>query len=434
MTTIGPVLVTGADQHQGLAVIRGVGRAGIEVIAAGSTGRSLGSASRYANRSLVYASPFADPARCRADLLAIIAATRPAVVIPSVEATLVLLNEVRAELPAGTILAAPPAQILEYALDKGRTLRLAYQCGVPAPRSTTGDDVPTILREASSFTFPVAIKPRGHALHASTANALGFKARYARTPEELRAMLEPVARDGKALLVQEYAPGVGRCVSAVCDHGVPLALFAYERDREVPLTGGVSVVRRSIPLDPVLRRYTTALLAALGWHGVAMVEFKYDAARCRYTLMEINGRFQASTALSLDAGLNLPHLVAALFAGVPLPEVAPYRIGVEERWLRGDIAALAGAWRAPSGGTPGGDRSPGRLAATWRFVRDFRPAMHYDEFTWDDWRPALAELRSLAALGVLWVGERCAGLVRRLLAPAPTSRVTSAATQRSIRA
>ena len=434
MTSIGPVLVTGADQHQGLAVIRGLGQAGIPVIAAGNSPASLGFASRYVRDRRVYTSPFADPGQCRLDLLAMIEETRPAVVIPSVEATLVLLNEVRAALPRGTILAAPSAAVLEFALDKERTLGLARECGVPVSRTAHGGTVPALLAEAASFRFPLVIKPRGHSLHASTANALGFKARYAASMAELRGVLEPFATDGKAILVQEYTPGAGRCVSAVCDRGRPLALFAYARDREVPLTGGVSVLRRSIPLDATLAHYTTSLLGTIGWHGVAMVEFKYDAATGRYTLMEINGRFQASTALSLDAGLNLPHLVAALYAGAPLPAIPPYRIGVEERWLRGDIAALIGAWASGSRRTEGVAGDVGGVRATVRFLRDFRPRMHYDEFKRGDWRPGLVELRELTLTAVRWVGYRWAGLVRRLTAPARMRSATRAPTQRSIRA
>jgi NAD(P)-dependent dehydrogenase (short-subunit alcohol dehydrogenase family) len=44
------VLVTGADQHQGLAVIRGLGQAGVTVIACGPTAQSVGFRSRYAAR------------------------------------------------------------------------------------------------------------------------------------------------------------------------------------------------------------------------------------------------------------------------------------------------------------------------------------------------------------------------------------------------
>jgi hypothetical protein len=184
----------------------------------------------------------------------------------------------------------------------------------------------------------------------------------------------------------------------------------------------------------MLRRYTVALLRAIEWHGVAMVEFKHEPATGRYTLMEINGRFQASTALSLDAGLNLPHLVAALFAGAPLPEQRPPRIGVRERWLRGDLLALGGAWRGTGTGALPGRATAGRLAVTWIFLKDFLAGMSYDEFAWDDWRPGLAEIRELIAVAARWAAGRLWGLICRVVALAPSRRVASAPTQRSIRA
>ena len=288
----------------------------------------------------------------------------------------------------------------------------------------------------------MAIKPRGHWLHGATANSLGFKSRYARSRDELIALLARCRDDARAVLVQEFVPGRGRCVAAVCRDGVPLVLFAYERVREFPFSGGVSVVRRSIPLNDHLARYTTALLGELRWHGVAMVEFKYDERADRYTLMEINGRFQASTALSLDAGLNLPALTAALFLGEEPAPVGSYRVGVEERWLRGDVLALRDAFaraprRPPEGGFPGA--RPSRTAVAWRFLRDFRPGMHYDEFKWYDVRPGLVEAAALVRQVARWCGEVGAAVARYLATPvarrdADSSRAcTNAATHRSMR-
>ena len=57
MTAWPTVLVTGSEEHQGLAVIRGLGRAGIPVVACGLQRRSLGFYSRYVVHRATYASP-----------------------------------------------------------------------------------------------------------------------------------------------------------------------------------------------------------------------------------------------------------------------------------------------------------------------------------------------------------------------------------------
>src|SRR5207253_1088481 len=117
--------------------------------------------------------------------------TRPALVIPTIETTLVLLSEARSLIEGHTRLAAPPQAVLEYAIDKRKTLRLADRLGVPAPRSVQGGSTGEILARAAALAFPVAIKPCGHSLHLTTANTLGFKVRYARTLDELRRVVRP---------------------------------------------------------------------------------------------------------------------------------------------------------------------------------------------------------------------------------------------------
>src|SRR5690349_9582567 len=76
------VLVTGAGQHQGLAVIRALGLAGASVIACGPFARSLGFASRYATRAFRYTSPFHDKRQFVDDVLAIARRTHPDLILP----------------------------------------------------------------------------------------------------------------------------------------------------------------------------------------------------------------------------------------------------------------------------------------------------------------------------------------------------------------
>jgi len=393
------VIVTGAEEHQGLAVIRGLGLKGIPVVACGSQQASLGFYSRFAIERFAYTSPFQDPERFVTDILDAADRSHATLIIPSVESTLVVLDAHRASVEERCRLAAPSSPSLAVAVDKLETLALAERLGVPTPRTVYDDSAERILQRAGELLFPVAIKPRGHALSAKTKNSLGFKVKYARTFEHLASLIRSVEGNGSYPLIQEYAPGIGVCVSAVFDRGRPVVLFPYLRVREVPLSGGISVLRRSLPLDERLAKYVELLLGALEWHGVAMVEFRYNAGTDSYTLMEINGRFQASTALSLDAGLNLPYLVYSLFTDGRLNGPYTYRTGIEERWLRGDLFSLLGALLGDTRQTAVPDlerRLPSRGKLLRDFLYDFRPGMHYDEFKLYDLGPALAECKQLA--------------------------------------
>lgn len=400
------VLVTGADQHQGLAVIRALGMKGIAVIACGAGVHSLGCHSRYAASWFTYASPLVSKPRFIADVLSIVRRTKPMLILPSVESTLIALDECRHEFEPYSILAVPSSDVLSYAIDKSKTMALATRVGVPAPVTIRGDSCEEVLTRAGRLSFPVAVKPRGHQLYRATAHQIGFKVRYARTPADLRQILLSVKNDIPRVLVQQCIRGIGICVAAVASHGATVALFAYKRLREQPLTGGVSVLRESIALDERLRRHVVHLLAEIKWHGVAMVEFKYDPQEDRYTLMEINGRFQASTALSLDAGINLPSLVVDLYRDGKIESPSEYVIGVRERWLRGDLQALVGY-------LVGDDTQPTKVNPLYslppkrevliNFLRDFRSGTKYDEFKLCDWKPAVLEGLGLGLMLGTWL-------------------------------
>src|SRR6185295_2766132 len=105
-----------------------------------------------------YASPFDNREQFLADLLDAIHRTRPALVVPVAESTLVVLNAARDQLPPYTALAAPPAETLDYAIDKLQTVRLAQILDVPVPRTAWGKDPEEILARAKHFQFPVALK------------------------------------------------------------------------------------------------------------------------------------------------------------------------------------------------------------------------------------------------------------------------------------
>lgn len=391
----GKVLVTGADQHQALAVIRGLGVAGVPVLAASPIPRNIGFASRYAKETAVYTDPHKSTERFVSDIVTLVKRHAVTMIIPAVESTLVALDRHKALIEQHALLAAPDSATLEWAVDKLKTIQLAQQLGVPVPKTLATNDLEEALAEIEDFQFPVALKPRGNSLHLTTANQLKFKVKYARSPEELERMLRAMHRTGTLPLVQEYISGFGVCAAALFDHGRPVVILPYQRQRELPLTGGVSVLRKTLPLDERLESFVIRLLQAKQWHGTAMVEFKHDAAKNHYTLMEINGRFPASTALSLDAGINLPYLAYCLHAGLPMPTGKhDYRTGVQERWLQGDFLALiahlrGSTWReaVPEARA----RLPSHGRAVRDFLLDFRPGMHYDEFKWHDPWPGVRE-------------------------------------------
>jgi len=89
-----------------------------------------------------------------------------------------------------------------------------------------------------------------------------------------------------------------------------LQAFQHRRLAEIPVTGGASAWRESTELDPELLEHTRALIRALNWTGLVMVEFKRGR---RPWLVEINGRVWGSLPLACLAGVDFPGALAELY-------------------------------------------------------------------------------------------------------------------------
>jgi predicted ATP-grasp superfamily ATP-dependent carboligase len=190
-------------------------------------------------------------------------------------------------------------------------------------------------------------------------------------------------------LLQERIVGPGQGVFACFDRGQPIALFSHRRLREKPPSGGVSVLSESVAVPPLAREYALRLLRELGWHGVAMVEFKVDARDGTPRLMEINGRFWGSLQLAVDAGVDFPRLLLETLGDGPPPVPAEYRLGVRSRWFWGDVDAtlirLFGKERRLE------REAPSRLRALAQFLTFWQPGLHYENPRLSDLRPFLYE-------------------------------------------
>jgi predicted ATP-grasp superfamily ATP-dependent carboligase len=395
------VLVTGCDQLTPLSVIRSLGRKGVSVLAAGAHPKSIGFYSRYATDTWVYPSHFEDKFRFIQSILEAIETYQIRLVFPASESTLVVLDEFRSDIERKARFAAPSSEAIELAIDKLKTYEVADKIGIPVPKTVQAHSVAEALQLSAKIGYPLIIKKRGIKLYKKVMTNLDLKVAYIPSEEALLDMLKHSVNADDFPIIQEYRGGIGICVSAIMDDGVPLCLFQYQRTRETPITGGVSTFRESMPLNPTLRAYTIALLRAMHYRGVAMVEFKYDPVRDTFTLMEVNPRVQTSTALALHAGADIPYIIYQLFGHDRRISMSSYKVGVKCRNLRLDLEAVEDYLR---GDTHRAflQHEHWRLPPKWKilidFLRDFRPSVKGDVRALRDPVPGLVEGFDLLSL------------------------------------
>lgn len=380
----GTLLVTDGEARAALAAARSLGRGGYDVHVASADGRSLAGASRHAQADHALGDASADP-RGWSERLASLAGRLAAVaVLPVTEVS--LGNVYRFGLDGDRRFVCPPREVYERAVDKHALVERAAALGVPVPRTRLIEPgaLPASLPEP--FRYPVVLKARRSRFWDGSGWRSG-DAVVVRHPAEWAPALAAPGFAGGALL-QEFVPGHGEGVFLLARGGELLVRFAHRRVREKPPGGGVSVLAESVRPDPALLAHAEALLVALGWTGVAMVEFRRTPDG-RAVLMEINPRLWGSVQLAIDAGVDFPALAVALHRGEAIPPVEPL-LGVRTRWLLGDVDHLLTALRRPAV-----RRQTGRGVARviLDFLRSFADGSREEILRADDWRPFLRELR-----------------------------------------
>jgi predicted ATP-grasp superfamily ATP-dependent carboligase len=353
------ILVLDGNQNQAVASVRSLAHAGHTVFAAEAASWSKAGWSRFSSGSLHYPSPQSQTD----DFLRIIASfvrERPGtLVLPMSEASTLAVSTHRDFLlAAGARLVLPEHSDLLRAFDKDATTSLASSLDIAIPKTILVTDSQQAREASASVKYPVVLKPRSSEELGDGKIRTGGRPRYALDGHEFDNAYQDLKNRASAVLVQEFVPGEGTGYFALMHHGELRAEFAHRRIRDVYPTGSGSAVRVSVEPDLEIRKSSLAILSALRWHGVAMVEYRKQAGSPP-VFMEVNGRFWHSLPLACYAGMDFPSLLASMAENGDIEPTFEYRCGVRCRWLVGDVRHLIEVWLGPPAGYPG--TYPGRL-------------------------------------------------------------------------
>ena len=175
------------------------------------------------------------------------------------------------------------------------------------------------------------------------------------------------------MLAQEFIEGAGAGYFALTNEGELRMEFAHRRIRDVRPTGSGSALRESVRPDARVKEAALAILRALRWHGVAMVEFRRKADGTP-VFMEVNGRFWNSLPLAVYAGADFPARLAEMAERGDVEAQLDYRVGVKCRWLLGDFRHFIEVLRGAPRGYPG--EFPSRLRTLAKICIPARGTLH----------------------------------------------------------
>jgi len=325
------VLVLDAQLRHSLAIVRSLGRVGVEVVAAAPVRRFPSARSRHVAGTIRFDARRDGPER----LLELAHAHAADVVIAAGLPGNELLCRHRSALEGSLAGAYNDLGEFERLANKRATVELAATLGVATPVTVEIDDPARAAAIGAQLGYPLVFKS---AVDQGTV-------RYPRDGGELNACVADYLRadptgyaEGRPPLVQQYVDGDGHGFFGLADRGRLIAHFMHRRLHEVPPTGGPSAMAMSWR-DPALRVLGERFFAATGWHGVAMVEFKRARRDGVYYLIEVNPKFWGSLDLAIASGVDFPALLLSLVRGQPTTSRdGDYRDDVILRSLTMDLA------------------------------------------------------------------------------------------------
>ncbi len=304
-----PAVVLGADSPIALSIIRSLGMHGVAVHALGGSKHAIGLASRHVKSALIRAE---SETELILQLQKLQAEIGEACLFTISENDITLLNRHRDELNGYRLLFPDNLRMMQV-LNKECTYRLARTVDIEVPVTICLDRLEQLPILCAGLNFPAVLKWADPATIAKRLEALGLpleKSRYCFSLEELAAYLRQFEAVGSYPMVQEYCPGHGLGQFFLFSRGEVVAQFQHKRLHEWPPEGGVSSLCQSLAADrhADLMHKSIALLKAMQWEGVAMVEYRFNPANGRALLMEINGRYWGSLPLACHAGVEFPWL------------------------------------------------------------------------------------------------------------------------------
>jgi D-aspartate ligase len=336
------VLVLDAGNTSAYHVVRTLARAGHEAHLSSSED-CIWFASRYCSNSF-QSPPGEDAERFTRFLLALIKRGDYDLLIACGDLETEIIARRRAEIARYVRVFMPDDAVHDILLRKNAACRHATSVGVPTPMLHYPADVDEVREIAGRILYPAVVK--------GELGSSGSHVRYATGPDELleqyreiAAMERPV---GGRPTVQEYIPGPGYVVHCLFHQGRALAICSHRKDREYPVSGGVTSAGTTVH-EPELDRAALGFLRSLRWNGLVKLDFKRDIRDDTFKFLELDGRVSASIDITRVAGADQVLMLCDLAAGKDVTPQLEYRAGVRYSWLfpRDIMSLMATPWKAP---------------------------------------------------------------------------------------
>jgi predicted ATP-grasp superfamily ATP-dependent carboligase len=319
------VLACGGAAEGPLNVVRALGAHQVRVILITEAMDSPVVASRHVHE-MVYSPNFTQQPHTLIEAVKNIATRegRRPVLFPTADPDLMLVSRWRDALDAVCQVVAPPGELVAQLSDKRRFADLARALELPVPMTCSPSSQDDIAAACRAVRFPVIVKPsHPQAWHpASVMRHVGHaKAIQVDDAAALLSLCSNISQTNFDFLIQEYIPGLDEehfDVHAFIDEtGTPVASFCGQKLRIFPPHAGSGCFVRSVHVEHLITQ-ALEILKAVGYSGIANMNFKRNPITNAYWLLEINPRVSQWNILASRCGINLPWIAYQHACGLAL--------------------------------------------------------------------------------------------------------------------
>lgn len=294
------VLVTDGDGRQTLTIIHGLKELGCHISVLCASKLDVCYASKIPDKKILDKRAQVSNEEYTDFLISILESGKYDVLLPVAEMSTNKITLAETEIGKLVKMACAPRKAYIQAFDKQHTFDLAVENKIPCPLTRKEDQpIEEYLRQVS---FPLIIKPR------NGVGSIGFH--KFEKEEEFFPYIRENKIDLDNYVLQEYVSYKKRLgtILFIDQNGNICMSYADEVLRWFPIDAGSASLIRSIDYPEIIE-YSSRLLTAMGWQGVAALSFMVDADTGEPKLLEVNGRIPASIRLSMQCGFNVAKLL-----------------------------------------------------------------------------------------------------------------------------
>ena len=327
------VLLTNGWDRIAYNILRGLSKQGLSVVFGTDNYLGMGYYSKYVSAKFIHHNYKKSEKEFIDDVVSAIEKYRPSVYIPTGEEIFAVSRNRKRIEGTGIRLVVSDIDILETLNNKVLSFRVAEKAGIPVPKTIIPNNLDDIYSFIRMVDLPVIIKKNWSrsAQHVIKITENNFN--------KIEELISNYKLKYGSFIIQQFVEGKTYGVSLLMNKGKPRAIFTHKRLREKIFSGGPSTLRISTK-NPQLENYAVKLLESVNFHGVAMVEFKYNEQTGEAWFIEVNPRFWGSVGLAINSGVNFPYLLYKMALDGDVQPIDSYKEGVVVEWWLGDKIAF----------------------------------------------------------------------------------------------